>query len=141
MAPSAWWTSKTRLLGYHGSGLGSPRGGWKLTITRPGRETGSSVTRSNSPGIALAQGGAQVGQRALQQGHVCDGPGVLVEVRCGSEASAHEDGLEAICLPGDADGAVLLEHRPMVGATGSVHPHPRRTGRPGPGPVCWAHVR
>ena len=35
---------------HHGSGLGSPRGGWKLMMTRPGAETGSSVTSSNAPG-------------------------------------------------------------------------------------------
>ncbi len=41
---------EARLRHYHGSGLGSPGGGWKLMITRPGFETGSSVTRSNCPG-------------------------------------------------------------------------------------------
>ncbi len=64
---------------------------------------------------ALAERGPQSDQRPLEEGHVGDAPGEAGELLRRPEARPHEDGLEAIGLPGDADGAVVLEHRIMVG--------------------------
>ena len=44
----------------------------------------------------------------------------------GPENDVIEDGLVAIGLPGDADGAVVLEHRFMVGASGARGAHRTR---------------
>lgn len=65
----------------------------------------------------LAESGAKSRQCPLQEGHVRHAAGEGDQLSDWAEPGSHEDGLEAIGRPADADGAILLEHRPMVGDT------------------------
>ena len=65
---------------------------------------------------------SKAAQRALEEGHVGDPTREAGQLVGGPESGAHEDGLEAVGQPGDADGAVLLEHRPMVGDAPASQP-------------------
>lgn len=96
---------------------------------RVDRLIGDEVERAR---VGAAQRTAQVWQGPLQEGQVGHAAGEAIAFGRRPEARTHEDGVEAIGVPGDAYRTVVLEHRFMVGASGPGRPaqamHGCRTG-------------